>query len=121
MRKFPEIILQLRSLNRLIYNYSQIDDLISMKLFEKYFYRTLNILDLSNNNLHTNLHELTVLKALNYLDLSYNQLVELDQDFRLLTCLKILKLNKNKFKKFPTWLYEMSKDGNQKYVGENLY
>ena len=117
-QKFPEIILQLRSLNKLIFNYSQLQYITSIDLIKKYFYRTLNILDLSNNNLQTNLYELTGLKALTCLDLSYNQLYELHQDFRLLTCLQIFKLNKNKFTKFPTLFYDMASDGHQKYIGK---
>ncbi|CAF3746536.1 unnamed protein product [Rotaria sp. Silwood1] len=120
--KFPDIILELRSLNKLIINHSKFQYLTTKNLFEKFFYRTLNILNLSNNNLHTNLHELTCLKALTYLDLSFNHLYELDHDFKLLTCLKILKLNKNKFTKFPSWLYEMSNinNNNEKYIAETL-
>jgi len=119
--KFPKIIFHLRSLNKLIFNSLQFQYLTTNDLFKKNFYRTLNFLDLSKNNLHTNLYELTGLKALIYLDLSYNQLNELHQDFRLLTCLKIFKLNKNKFSKFPNWLYQMSNDRDQKYIGKNLY
>lgn len=118
--KIPECIFYLRSLNKLIFNYSQILNCISIDLWKKYFLRTLNVLDLSNNNLNTNLYELTVLKSLNYLDLSCNQLYELHQDFRLLNCLKILKLNRNKFNKIPHWLYQMSNDRNHKYIGKNL-
>ncbi|CAF1211801.1 unnamed protein product [Rotaria sordida] len=122
LKKFPDIILELRSLNKLIINDSKFQYLTTKNLFEKFFYRTINILNLSNNNLHTNLNELTCLKALTYLDLSSNYLYELDHDFKLLTCLKILKLNKNKFTKFPSWLYEMSNNNNnkQKYIAETL-
>ncbi|CAF3930911.1 unnamed protein product [Adineta steineri] len=119
-RKFPQTILQLRSLNKLILNNLYLEDLRSINLLEKYFYRTLNILDLSHNNFNQNLHELTVLKALTYLDLSYNQLNELDRDFKLMTCLKILKLNQNKFKIFPICLYQMDNYGNEKYISETL-
>ena len=119
--KFPDIILRLRSLNKLIFNNSKLKFLTSIDLLKEYFYRTLNMLDLSNNNLHTNLNELTILKALTYLDLSYNQLYELDEDFKFLTCLKILKLHNNKFSNCPPWLYETSKNGDQKYVGKSSY
>ncbi|CAF5139511.1 unnamed protein product, partial [Rotaria magnacalcarata] len=120
LHAFPKIILQLRSLNKLVINHSKFQHLTTKDLFDKYFYRTINILNLSSNHLQTNLHELTGLKALTYLDLSHNQLHEIDDDFKLLSCLKILKLNNNKFPSFPSCLYEMSYGKDQKYIGTIL-
>jgi Leucine-rich repeat (LRR) protein len=120
LKTFPDILLQLRSLNKLRFNSSELQYLPASDLMKKYFHRTLNTLDLSDNNLQTNLSELTVLKALTYLDLSNNQLNELHQDFRLMSCLKVLKLSKNRFLKFPSWLYQMSTDRNHKYIGKNF-
>ncbi|CAF0920082.1 unnamed protein product [Adineta ricciae] len=120
LRKFPEILFQLPSLNHLTFNDSNLHDLNATSYFQKHFFRTLNFLDLSYNNLHTNLHQLTVLKALTYLDLSGNCLTELDQNFRTLICLKILKIGQNKFENFPAWLYEMDETTNRTYIGEIL-
>lgn len=120
IENFPKIILQLRSLNKLIMNRVKFHDLTKKDFFDKYAYRTINILNLSNNYLHTNLYQLTGLKALTYLDLSHNQLYELDSNFKVLSCLKILKLNHNKFLHFPSFLCEMSNEENQKYIGKIL-
>ena len=115
---FPEILFQLRSLNQLIFNFAEVQSLSSYELFKKYLHRTLNVLDLARNQLHTNLYPLTVLKALTYLDLSENQLSELHQNFRGMTCLKVLKLSGNKFSIFPLCLYQMSNKRNDKYLSK---
>ncbi|CAF3320775.1 unnamed protein product [Rotaria socialis] len=120
LHAFPKIILQLRSLNKLVINHSKFQHLTTKDLFDKYFYRTINILNLSSNHLQTNLHELTGLKALTSLDLSHNQLLEIDEDFKLLSCLKILKLNNNRFSSFPSCLHEMSNGEDEKYIAETL-
>lgn len=119
LKQFPEILLQLRSLNKLILDNHGLSQLPSCEIFRKTFHRTLNVLNLSRNQLQSNLHALTGLKALRYLDLSDNQLSELHQDFRSLTCLKVVKLNRNKFTRFPQVFYQMNKEKNEKSLGKN--
>ena len=120
LQQFPEILLQLRSLNKLVLDNHGLSQLPSCEIFRKTFHRTLNVLNLSGNQLQSNLHELTGLKALRYVDLSDNHLSELHQDFRLMTCLKVLKLNRNKFTRFSECFYQMNKEKNEKSLGKNI-
>ena len=116
--EFPDILLRLKSIEQFTCQNQPWKSLPSKDLFQRYFCRTLKILDLSHHQLTSHLTQLTVLKTLTHLNLSHNYLDELDEDFRLLTCLQSLKLGHNKFNKFPSWLYEMSNDPREKYIGK---
>jgi hypothetical protein len=119
--EFPEVLLHLRSVQRLVYHSCQVKALLPRDFFEQHQLRSLTTLNLSRHQLKSDLNELTVLKKLTHLDLSYNQLYALDEDFGLLTCLQDLKLNNNRFVEFPTWLYQMSKWKAQRCIGKDLF
>lgn len=119
--EFPEVLLRLRAVQRLVYQSCQLKALLPRDFFEKHQLRSLTTLNLSHQQLKTDLNELTVLQKLTDLDLSYNQLHTLDEDFRLLTCLQALRLHHNKFVEFPTWLYQMSNEKGQQCIGKHPF